>query len=179
MGLILLVTLFTLSSCRKTDDVNLKSSLQTFELVYSTTNYVLNTSSEMSYGKLTIWDDDEYFYTLYEVYESLVDKGWGLNMTYRYLGDYEDLIIDNGNVDWYQDAMVIDTLQNNPSSIMYKVPITELPAWCLGITSKVKLNNPDLGQIWEMNPNPRAVLEVENYVYEKPWVVDYKYCIER
>ena len=83
------------------------------------------------------------------------------------------------NVDWYQDAMVIDTVANNPSSVYYQIPIGELPAWCVGVTTKAKLNNPDLGELWQMNPNPRAVIEVGNYVWEKPWIVGYEYCIER
>ena len=75
--------------------------------------------------------------------------------------------------------MDIETHETNPSSVLHKVAITDLPAWCLGITAKAKLNNPDLGEIWEMNPNPRAVIEVANYEYVKPWVIGYEYCIER
>ena len=93
MGLITLITLFTFSSCKKDRTA---PEYQTFELVYATTNYILGTSSEMSYGRVTIWDDNEFFYVLFEIYESLVDEGWGFNTTYIYLGDYEDLVMVNG-----------------------------------------------------------------------------------
>ena len=144
---------------------------EVFELWYS---------QDFPYGTVTVSNDDEFLYIQYDVYKDLIEKGWGIHTTYLFLGDYNDLPYkevetEDGKIitviDWYGHNIERETYDDNPTSVVYTIPLNELPD-CFNIATKVKLNNPEEGQ----NPNPRALVEI-NGLYSYPWQVNYEYCV--
>lgn len=138
--------------------------VNTFELWYG---------EDFPYGIVSISNDNEFLYVQYDVEKSLIEEGWGFHTTYLFIGDYSELAyLDNGSVNWHADNMMLETYNDNPTSVLRIFPLENLPE-CFGIATKAKLNNPYGGQ----NPNPRAFLNVEdNYLY--PWKENYEYCVQ-
>jgi len=139
---------------------------QVFELWYS---------EDFSYGTVTVFNDAEYLFIQYDLKKELEDQGWSFNATYLFTGDYSYLTyLGNGSIDWHIAPVEEEVYNDNPASVVRKIPIAEIEDNCVGVATKVKLNNPDLnGQ----NPNPRAFINIDGDL-RYPWKVDYSYCIQ-
>ena len=139
---------------------------QVFELWYT---------EDFSYGTVTVFNDTEYLFIQYDLKTELADQGWSFDATYLFTGDYNDLTyLGNGSIDWHIAPVEEEVYNDNPASVVRKIPISEIEDACFGVATKVRLNNPDPnGQ----NPNPRAFINIDGDL-SYPWNVDYSYCIQ-
>lgn len=132
-------------------------------------------TEDFSYGSVSVFNDAEYLYIQYDIKKELADQGWNIHTSYLFIGDYNELnYLENGSIDWHSMPIDRESYNDNPFSVLRMIPISKLEADCVGIATKVKLNNPDPnGQ----NPNPRAFINIDGKL-SYPWKIDYSYCIQ-
>lgn len=146
-------------------DISFCGNPQPFELWYT---------APESYGDVIVYNNDKFMHIIYRIDRDLAEAGWGIRSIYLFIGNYDNLpYLENGSVDWHNDAMGMTPVENNPREIRLSVPLNELNS-CFGIATKVKLNNPDPDG---MMPNPRAFLNVDGML-KYPWMQNYEYCIQ-
>ena len=146
-------------------DIYFCGNPQPFELWYT---------APESYGDVIVYNNDEFMHIIYRIDRDLAEAGWGIHSIYLFIGNYDDLpYLENGSVDWHNDAMGMTPVEDNPREIRLSVPLSELNS-CFGIATKVKLNNPDPDG---MMPNPRAFLNIDGEL-KYPWMQNYEYCIQ-
>ena len=146
-------------------DIYFRGNPQPFELWYT---------APESYGDVIVYNNDEFMHIIYRIDRDLAEAGWGIHSIYLFIGNYDDLpYLENGSVDWHNDAMGMTPVEDNPREIRLSVPLSELNS-CFGIATKVKLNNPDPDG---MMPNPRAFLNIDGEL-KYPWMQNYEYCIQ-
>lgn len=138
--------------------------VHTFELWYY---------QNFAYGTVTVSNDAEFLYIQYDLNEDMIEKGWGFDATYLFIGEYSSLVFkENGiNIDWNADNINIETYEANPVSVSRILELKNLPE-CFGIATKVRISNSDGG-----NAYPRAFLNIED-AYKYPWKEGYEYCVQ-
>ncbi len=138
--------------------------VHTFELWYY---------QDFAYGAVTVSNDAEFLYIQYDLNEDMIEKGWGFDATYLFIGDYNNLeYLENGiNINWHAGNVVTKTYEDKPVSVSRILELKNLPE-CFGIATKVRVSNSDGGKAY-----PRAFLNIENE-YKYPWLEGYEYCVQ-
>jgi|GEM_PF-6330225 len=129
-GLILLAISFFVVSCEKMDmktglDEGLNNYAIAFDQECDPLVQDLLFGEELVGGTVTVWNDEDYLFAEYLLYEEFVDDGWCIVETSLYVSDQPITFFGNGNQGLYTQESSGKGVIHDPcvTSYLYEIPL--------------------------------------------------------